>query len=147
MAKEIEITIKEKKKRKRTTAPSSEKDDEAKKGSSTRTRTPKADDDEGETPAFLKSVAWQAGKQMLSAGMSQYANLTGDYVMAQKMNQVSQAVSFSMQLLTGDYIGAAITTISTLANVGINYVRNEKEVELLRRRAGVFTNGGRDTNE
>lgn len=93
-----------------------------------------------------KLVAIQMGKQALQYGMSNYGNLTGDYVTQANIGagvQIAGLVAMASQGPLG--IAAAVFSLSTQAlNNGLDIAKKNREVQFLRERVGMTSiNGGR----
>jgi len=93
-----------------------------------------------------KLVAIQMGKQALQYGMSNYGNLTGDYVTQANIGagvQIAGLVAMASQGPLG--IAAAVFSLSTQAlNYGLDIAKKNREVQFLRERVGMTSiNGGR----
>ena len=93
-----------------------------------------------------KLVAIQMGKQALQFGMSNYGNLTGDYVTQANIGagvQIAGLVAMASQGPLG--IAAAVFSLSTQAlNNGLGIAKKNREVQFLRERVGMTSiNGGR----
>lgn len=93
-----------------------------------------------------KLVAIQMGKQALQFGMSNYGNLTGDYVTQANIGagvQIAGLVAMASQGPLG--IAAAVFSLSTQAlNNGLDIAKKNREVQFLRERVGMTAiNGGR----
>ena len=93
-----------------------------------------------------KLVAIQMGKQALQFGMSNYGNLTGDYVTQANIGagvQIAGLVAMASQGPLG--IAAAVFSLSTQAlNNGLDIAKKNREVQFLRERVGMTSiNGGR----
>jgi hypothetical protein len=100
------------------------------------------------TAAIIADAGRQAALRAINYGLNQYGNLTGDYITGQG---IQQAQSY-YQILSGattvaGALGAGLTVAAIVATEVIKYNRNMENINLLRQRAGVFTNGGRDTDE
>jgi hypothetical protein len=100
------------------------------------------------TAAIIADAGRQAALRAINYGLNQYGNLTGDYITGQG---IQQAQSY-YQILSGattvaGALGAGLTVAAIVATEVIKYNRNMENISLLRQRAGVFTNGGRDTDE
>lgn len=91
-----------------------------------------------------KLVAIQMGKQALQYGMSNYGNLTGDYVGQANISaglQVAGLVAMASQGPLG--IAAAVTSLGIqAANYGIDMAKKRRETEFLRERTGMTQNSG-----
>lgn len=91
-----------------------------------------------------KLVAIQIGKQALQYGMSNYGNLTGDYVGQANISaglQVAGLVAMASQGPLG--IAAAVTSLGIqAANYGIDMAKKRRETEFLRERTGMTQNSG-----
>lgn len=93
-----------------------------------------------------KLVAIQMGKQALQYGMSNYGNLTGDYVTQANIGagvQIAGLVAMASQGPLG--IAAAVFSLSTqVLNNGLDIAKKNREVQFLRERVGMTSiNGGR----
>ncbi len=93
-----------------------------------------------------KLVAIQIGKQALQYGMSNYGNLTGDYVTQANIGagvQIAGLVAMASQGPLG--IAAAVFSLSTqVLNYGLDIAKKNREVQFLRERVGVASiYGGR----
>lgn len=93
-----------------------------------------------------KLVAIQIGKQALQYGMSNYGNLTGDYVTQANIGagvQIAGLVAMASQGPLG--IAAAVFSLSTQAlNYGLDIAKKNREVQFLRERVGMASiYGGR----
>lgn len=92
-----------------------------------------------------------AGKRVVSAGISQYGNLTGNTLMNKQLDTTTQLAGYVGEILVGGWIGA----ISVATQIGIsgisNYTQRQKsnqEAQMLYERSGNITiNGGRGTND
>lgn len=82
-----------------------------------------------------------AGKNILYQGVNQYAELTGNYAIAETMNDVLSITSDIAILSTGP-IGWIAVGSKTVINIGGSFVKQDrawKETELLRERAGYIS--------
>ena len=92
-----------------------------------------------------------AGKQIVSAGINQYGNLTGNTLMNKQLDTATQVAGYVGEILVGGWIGVA----SVATQIGVqgisNFTQREKsnqEAQLLYERSGNVTiNGGRGTND
>jgi hypothetical protein len=100
------------------------------------------------TAAIIADAGRQAGLRAINYGLNQYGNLTGDYITGQSIQQAQSYFSIiSGATSVAGALGAAMTVGMIVATEVIKYNRNMENITLLRQRAGVFTNGGRDTDE
>jgi hypothetical protein len=92
-----------------------------------------------------------AGKQILSYGISQYGNITGNTIKQRQMNDAITIAGYMSQIAIGGVVGA----VSVATQIGLNAVSNavetnkaNRQAELLYQRSGNATiNGGRGTND
>ena len=92
-----------------------------------------------------------AGKQIVSTGINQYGNLTGNTLMNKQLDNVNQIAGYVGQVLVGGWVGA-IAVAGQVTAQGINDFSNRRranqEAEMLYERSGNVTiNGGRGTND
>lgn len=98
--------------------------------------------------AVLADAGRQAALRAINYGLNQYGNLTGDYLTGQNIQQAQSYFSIlSGATSVAGALGAAMTVGMIVATEVIKYNRNMENLNMLRQRAGVFTNGGRDTSE
>ena len=87
-----------------------------------------------------------AGRQIMKQGITQYANLTGNYAFAEKVDDVLSIGSDIAILATGPVGWVAVGTkqIINIANSVIGQINAVRNVELQQQRAGyVATQGSR----
>ena len=100
------------------------------------------------TAAIIADAGRQAALRAINYGLNQYGNLTGDYMTGQGIQQAQSYFSIiSGATSVAGALGAAMTVGMIVATEVIKYNRNMENLTMLRQRAGVFTNGGRDTDE
>lgn len=98
---------------------------------------------------LAKTVAVQLARTAVSQTVGQYANLTGDYVTANKMQAATQIYGLAAMAMSSPAgaAAAAITVANQVISEVISFNKNEKQLKLLRRRMGMFYDEGRNTNE
>ena len=90
-----------------------------------------------------------AGKQIVSAGINQYGNITGNTLANKQLDSLTQVAGYATQILVGGWVGA----ISVATQIGIQSFSNSanvrkanQEAQLLYQRSGNATiDGGRGT--
>lgn len=92
-----------------------------------------------------------AGKRMVSAGINQYGNLTGNTLMNKQLDTATQVAGFVGEILVGGWIGVASVATQIGAQGISNFTqrqRSNQEAQMLYERSGNVTiNGGRGTND
>lgn len=85
-----------------------------------------------------------AGKQMLTQGIQQYADLTGNYSMAQAFDTVMSIGADAALLATGP-VGWIAVGAKYALNISNSFVQQKKtlrEIELMQQRAGYISTQG-----
>lgn len=103
------------------------------------------------TQKAVNTALVNAGKRMVSAGIQQYGNLTGNTLANKQLDTATQVAGYVGEILVGGWIGA----ISVATQVGAQGIsnftqrqRSNQEANMLRERSGNITiNGGRGTND
>lgn len=103
------------------------------------------------TQKAMNTALVNAGKQIVSAGINQYGNLTGNTLANKQLDNATQVAGYVGQIIAGGMIGV-IAVGTQLGVQGIaNYVNRQKsnqEAQMLYERSGNVTiNGGRGTND
>lgn len=92
-----------------------------------------------------------AGKQILSYGISQYGNVTGNTIKQRQMNDAINVAGYIATISLGGTVGVIAVATELAINAVSNTIETNKanrEAELLYQRSGNATiNGGRGTNE
>jgi hypothetical protein len=92
-------------------------------------------------------AAIQIGKQALNFGLSNYGNLTGDYVTQTQLKAGASLLAAGAMIIANPLVGtiATVGTIGTQAIMAaINVAKTDREAALLRQRTQTFiTSGGR----
>lgn len=94
----------------------------------------------GVTNAVVANVA----KKAIQYGISQYGNLTGDYVTQANISAMIEIGGLVAMAATGPVgIAAAVTSLGIqAANYGIDMAKKRRETEFLRERTGMTQNSG-----
>jgi hypothetical protein len=88
--------------------------------------------------------ATHVARSAINTTISQYANLTGDYVVGNALQSYSTLLTYGLAVAKGGPIGmvyAAVSIGQSAINEYIKHVKNERELDMMRKRAG-FINGG-----
>lgn len=106
---------------------------------------------ESATQKAINTALVNAGKQIVSAGINQYGNLTGNTLMNKQLDSATQIAGYVGQIVAGGWVGA-IAVAGQIGTSGIsNYTqrqRSNQEAQMLYERSGNITiNGGRGTND
>jgi hypothetical protein len=94
-----------------------------------------------ETTAF--AAASHIARTAVNTSISQYANITGDYITGNKLNAVNNLIGYAVAIAKGGPLGVLYTAVSigqSVVSEYISFVKNEREIEMMRKRAG-FLNG------
>lgn len=117
-----------------------------------RNQQPQTPNNAGESSVLndlTKVLVVQQGKKLLQNVVSQYANLTGNTSIGNRLQAVNTLVGYGTQIAVGGWIGA----IGVAVDVGIQAANNvfelrraNAQIDLLRQRVGSSTmNGSRGT--
>jgi hypothetical protein len=103
------------------------------------------------TQKAVNTALVNAGKQIVSAGINQYGNLTGNTLRNKQLDNLTEVAGYIGQIIAGGWVGA-IAVATQIGVQGIsNYTqkqRSNQEAQLLYERSGNVTiNGGRGTND
>lgn len=99
----------------------------------------------------MNTALFNAGKRIVSAGISQYGDLTGNTLMNKQLDTVTQLAGYVGEIIVGGWVGA-LSVATQIGTHGIsNYAqrnRSNQEAQMLYERSGNITiNGGRGTND
>ena len=91
-----------------------------------------------------------AGKQLASAGINQYGNLTGNTIANRQLNEATRIAGYVGEIAVGGWVGVISVGVQigmqTLENYA-NVRRSNAQAEMLYARSGNVTiDGGRGTN-
>jgi hypothetical protein len=111
-----------------------------------------------QTPTKQKSIfestvfagASHVARTAVNTALSQYANLTGDYVVGNALQSYSTLIGYGLAIAKGGPIGvlyAAVSLGQSAVNEYVKYVKNERELDMMRKRAGFFNGGAGLTND
>jgi hypothetical protein len=92
-----------------------------------------------------------AGKQVLSQGIKQYGNITGDYAMVNAIDNVISIGSDVAMIAVGGVVGIIAVVAKhglQAANLAITTMQSNRNIDLVRERAGLISvKGSRYQNE
>lgn len=92
-----------------------------------------------------------AGRRLVSSGINQYGNLTGNTLMNKQLDTATQVAGYVGEILVGGWIGVASVATQIGAQGISNFTQRQKsnqEAQMLYERSGNVTiNGGRGTND
>lgn len=99
----------------------------------------------------VNTALLDAGKQLVSTGINQYGNLTGNTLANKQLDNATQIAGYVGQIIVGGWVGA----IAVGTQLGIQGISNftsrqraNQEAQMLYERSGNVTiNGGRGTND
>lgn len=95
----------------------------------------------GLSNSAFKTGAIMIGQKSASFALSNFANLTGDYRMQEKLNNSLEMATLGAMAVLGGPIGIA-TAMGSIAMKGINYqielTKQKQQIEFLRLRVGGY---------
>lgn len=107
--------------------------------------------DKGILDDLMNTALFNAGKKIVSAGISQYGDLTGNTLMNKQLDTATQLAGYIGEIMVGGWVGVA-SVATQIGTQGIsNFTQRHKsnqEAQMLYERSGNITiNGGRGTND
>lgn len=92
-----------------------------------------------------KAVAIQFGQQALNYSLSNYGDLTGNYIMQENIQSGLQLLSLGAMAMTGPIgLGVAVLSIGTqVASKVIQTQKQNREINFLRERVGLYSERSR----
>jgi hypothetical protein len=94
--------------------------------------------------------ATHVARSAINTSISQYANLTGDYVVGNALQSYSTLLTYGLAVAKGGPIGmvyAAVSLGQSAVNEYIKHVKNERELDMMKKRAGFIYGGAGLTND
>lgn len=95
----------------------------------------------------IKTIMVDAGRKAMSTAISQYGNLTGNTMVAHKIQNFSNIAGYALAIKTGGFVGLAAVAVDIGIQAITGAIETRKanaEIEMLRQRAGNATlNGSR----
>lgn len=97
----------------------------------------------------IKVAMIDAGKKVLQNAISQYGNLTGDYISQRRIDNMIKIAGYVSTIAVGGVVGAIAVgsdIVLSIANHSVEVAKSNDMANLLRVRSG-NVNGGRNTND
>lgn len=101
----------------------------------------------GTAGTVAKAIALQIGQQAVQFGLSNYGNLTGDYLTGERLSAAVEISGMAAAIAAAPALGipAAILNVGTKAlDYYIRMQRSEQQARFMRERLGLSTSGGRN---
>lgn len=116
----------------------------------TTSKKPKQAGEKDENDYIVATMLVNEGKKIMSAAISNYANITGNSITANRLNAFSTIASYGLSLYAGGWVGAIYVATDIAikeATKLINTSKTNAQIELMRQRVGYSNlNGSRGTN-
>lgn len=119
--------------------------------SSPPTQKPKQAGEQNEDNSIIATIVVNEAKKVMSTALSQYSNITGNSIQANRLNAFSNVAAYATAIKAGGAVGAIyVATDIALKETQriINNAKTNAQIDLLRQRVGYSNmNGSRGTND